>query len=210
MQIRNFLFLVFMLFGGLALLTACSSPPETPASVLKPPVGTKGVLKTPTVRLHIAGNPKAINITTSGGGQCNNANPNCIEVPKFDQSMIGFELTPISGWRFSEFKLCVGATKDTQVCDLNVYQQVEFEASVQGGAIILNPDEHGEIELAPLSPNLNDAFTAFQVLDKNWVANDYFYSIKVCPTGDPEVEDDCVWTDPPIINGGMGGRGGGN
>jgi hypothetical protein len=202
MQSRNFLFLLFILFGGLVLLTSCAPKQITAA----------GTVNYPVVRVHVTGNdPNSLNITTAANTTCAGPpKPNCINVPEFDKAVISFVLTPRTKWRFSEFKICVGATKATQVCSLNAYQQAEFEASVQGGTTILNPASNGVIELAPLAPNLNDAFTAFEVLDHNWVAGDYFYSIKVCPTGDPVPEDDCVWTDPPIINGGKGGRGGGN
>jgi len=195
MQNRNFLFLIFTLFCGLALLTSCA-PPQ---------VGTTtGDLKTPIVKLHVSASKK-LHITTSSSAKCKRSkDPNCIMVPHLDEALIGFELTPSSGWRFTEFKICVGDAKDTQVCELNEYQQVEFDASLSGGTTILQPNEFGVIDLKPLSPDLTKAFTSFNVLDHNWVKKDYFYSIKVCPIGTTTV--DCIWTDPPIENGGRGGR----
>ena len=198
MQSRNFLFLIFTLFGGLALLTSCSL--EQGETTTKGGTST-GKLKTATVTLHVSGNPKEVNITSPADPNCKRSNDaGCVEVPKKDEALISFKLTPKSGWRFTEFKICVGGTKPTQPCELNKHQQKEFDASLSGGATLLNPNKFGVIDLKPLSPDLTKAFTAFDLFDQNWVEQDYYYSIKVCPT-EPS-KDDCIWTDPPIENGG--------
>jgi hypothetical protein len=202
MQTRNFLLLIFTCIGGLALLTSCASHKVTAA----------GTVNYPVVRIHVTGDEdQPLKITTAANNACAGNQPNCIDVPEFDKAVISFVLTPRAKWRFSEFKICTGTTKDNQVCVLNAYQQQEFEASADGDSPIRTPGANGQIELKQLYGNdINDAFTAFQVLDHNWVAGNYFYSITVCPTGAPDNSDLCVMTDPPIINGGLGGRGGGN
>lgn len=202
MQIRNFLLLIFTCVGGLVLLTSCAPQQVTAA----------GTVNYPVVRIHVTGDEdEPLKITTAANNACAGPpKPNCIDVPEFDKAVISFVLTPRTNWRFSEFKICTGTTKDNQVCVLNAYQQAEFEASVDGDLPVFNPSAQGKIDLTQLYGDINTAFTAFQVLDKNWVAGNYFYSIKVCPTGEPDDSDLCVMTDPPIINGGMGGRGGSN
>jgi len=158
-------------------------------------VGTYSEIES-SVDLHVVGNPKRLKVITGPMPGCKAATkPNgCIVVPRTDTAKINFELKTSPDWHFTKMVICKGDTKDSQDCDLDLMDRAQFDART-GNVPGINPDAKGVIDLTSLSPTL----TEFNLHDENVKAQDYFYTLWVCDTDDPE---NCIPTDPPIENGG--------
>lgn len=198
MKYSSRLLFVLVVFFGVIVLTSCK-PQQVGSDTV--------VVKNVAVALHVAGNPRQLNITSPADPGCKRSNVDgCVEAPQNEELQIDFRLTPQAHWRFVEFEICVGGVKADRNCNLNAYQQVEFGARLEEGSTIYYPDQFGKIDLTQISPDVNEDFTDFNFIDYNWVEQDYFYRIRVCPTGVVPTPDntDCIWVDPPIENGGRG------
>jgi len=173
---------------GFAFLTSCTNR-----------IVAKSVdsLKKPTIKLHVVGNPKELIVRTPGNLYCKSASAanGCISVGRRDIALINFELKTSPGWYFTEFKICRGNTKATEVCDLEKWEKAEFFAADGTASSLLFPDDSGIIDLTQLSNEL----TEFYLFDFNSVEQDFFYTIKVC---NPGASPTCITTDPPIVNKG--------
>ena len=151
------------------------------------------------VRLQVKGSPKTLEIEERGNTKCDNhpGNPKekfgCINVAQGDQAVITFDLKTGS-WHMDEMKICKGATKETQDCNLSEAERQEFAVMELGGVSRYHPSSSGVIDFGQIPRRVMD----FKLIDLNTIAGDYFYSLKACNNGNTE----CVETDPPIRNGG--------
>ncbi len=190
MKNMNNMLLAMTFIVCLMLLTSCTNPPK----------GVPRARITPQVDLHVVGNPKELKVKTPGSPNCNPATPadhrkGCIVVPSTDTALINFELKTSPDWHFTQIQICNGSAKVGMVCTFAPWQQNEFFATDSAGTIKSWPDTSGVIDLTALPGNL----TEFYLFDYNSIAQDYFYTIKVC---NPNATPVCIETDPPIANGG--------
>jgi hypothetical protein len=162
-----------------------------------------GISQQPNVAFAVQGNnPKRIVPVSRENKRCNKRQKRgCIVVGKYNTASILVELRRSKGWRFDRLEICPGGAKrsDTsQHCTLSDEQRRDFQ-------IVLaektkpegNPDANGLFQFA------KDAeVRAFFLNDRNTVEGEYFYRVRVCPVDGTDSE--CIWSDPPIINGGMG------
>jgi hypothetical protein len=82
------------------------------------------------------------------------------------------------------------------ICDLNVWERIEFVVTDEDGTAMLIPDQSGSVDLTQLGNSLDE----FILLNQNTFAQEYYYSIDVCDsTVSPKK---CDLADPPIENGG--------
>lgn len=158
-------------------------------------VGVLSVVTPPDIIIHV-NNTGVAGITTPASGKCKISNQGKNGCMHFDQGttgLINFRLTGPPRWTFSSFKICK-ITGEGNVCDLNIWERLEFAVTDEAGTAILIPDQSGLVVLNPLGDSLN----AFILLNQNTIAQDYYYSVDVC-NSDDEV---CDTADPPIENGG--------
>ena len=117
----------------------------------------------------------------------------CMHFDAGETGLVNFKRTGPPGWAFCYFKICK-ISGDSNVCDLNIWERIEFAVTDEDGTAVLIPDNSGTVKLAPLGSSLD----AFILLNQNSFAQDYYYSVDVCnsETGGRETAD------PPIENGG--------
>lgn len=167
-------------------------------------VGTMEIKTPPDINMQIVQNSGVMKITTTGSGKCKveNQGNGCIHIDAGDMGLIVFKLSAQPVWSLKEIEICKGSTNENKDCNLNVWERMEFSATDDSGSKILLPNANGVIHLKSLSEDL----VKFILLDQNTIKQEYYYRVQACNSD----TGDCLWADPPIENGGMGGRGGGN
>ena len=163
------------------------------SSCVRLPLAT--VINPPDIIVHVT-NAGDASITTPASGKCklsNQGKPGCIHVGVNETALIKFKRTGPPAWVFSSFKICK-MTESGNVCDLNIWERMDFAVTNDTGTAILIPDQSGVVNLTPLGASLDE----FLLLDVNTIAQDYYYSVDVCHTGTGV----CATADPPVENGG--------
>jgi hypothetical protein len=160
-----------------------------------------GALKTPVtpmVEFTVAGNKLEVTAPDCTKG----SKKGCIRIKKKNSGQIKYVFTdPSNTWRLSELKICEGkvatdADKAGLDCKLGMWDRLEFFVVEKlNQASILTISDKGVIDLSKLSPGAD----TFYLLDQNDIKEDYFYTITACRSA-----DNCISTDPPIVNGGRG------
>lgn len=186
MKYGNKLLLVLAVLMGTMVLASCIP------SIVK---NGRDAVEKYTIKLEVDGSSDELAIRTPGSSRCKGNNPKagCIAVGERNTARIKFQLQKSAGWYLTEFKVCLGSTKASQVCDLEGWQRAEFLVSDSNATELLFPDKNGVVDLTELSSTL----TRFYLFNYNAAKQDFFYTITAC-----RAADDCVSTDPPIENGG--------
>jgi len=176
--------LVILLISGAVLLTSCTN------------VSTLSVATPPDIIVHVDGSGSA-RITTPGSAKCkvvNQGKNGCLNIGHNATGLIKFTLTGPPGWAFKTFEICKILRDGSKVCDLNVWERLEFAATTDtAGSNALLPGTDGRVNLTDLSAGLRE----FLLLDQNRLAQEYYYQVEVCNAST------CDWADPPLENGGM-------
>ncbi len=158
-------------------------------------VGTFTVVTPPDIIVHVnnAGNAS---ITTLASGKCKVANQGkngCLHFNKGETGLINFKRTGPPNWAFSSLRICKGDACEVD-SNLNIWERIEFVVTDETGSAMLIPDSSGLVDLTQLGESLD----AFILLNQNTFAQEYYYSVDVCPSDG----GDCSTADPPIENGG--------
>lgn len=150
-----------------------------------------------TVEFKVAGSKLEVTAPACTGNK-----KGCFKVTKKNSGEIKFIFTdPGKTWQLTEFIICKGTTKDNEVCDLELWERLDFFVS-EGApwTDIYGTDSKGIIDLTAIKPGAVDSGpTKFSLLDQNAIKNKYFYTIKACKTTD---STNCITTDPEIDNRG--------
>jgi len=157
-------------------------------------LGTMAVNTPPDIIVHV--NANVAQITTPGSGNCTVANQGkngCLHFNKGETGLINFKRNGPGGWAFDSLKICK-LTSGGNICDLNIWERMDFAVTDSAGTVMLIPDKFGVVKLAPLGSSLD----AFILLNQNTIAQVYYYSVDVC-NSDTGV---CSTADPPFENGG--------
>jgi len=188
MKYGNKFFLVLTVLMGTTILASCLP------NIVK---HGRDAVERHTIKLEVDTSSDELAIRTPGSSRCRAVSPKagCIAVGKSNTARIKIQLQKSAGWYLTEFKVCLGNNKASQVCDLEEWQQAEFLITDTNATGLLFPEENGVVDLTQLSSEL----TKFYVFNYNAAKQDFFYTIKAC-----RAADDCVSTDPPIENGGRG------
>lgn len=169
---------------GIVVLTSCNH------------MGTLSVMNQPDIIVHVS-NAGSAGITTPGSAKCkvvNQGKNGCIHMDQNDTGLIKFKLTGPPGWAFATFEICKILPDESKVCNLNVWERLEFAATTDSpGANALLPAADGRVILTDLSAGLRE----FLLLDQNRIEQEYYYRVEVCDGST------CTWADPPLENGGM-------
>jgi hypothetical protein len=158
-------------------------------------MGVLTVVTPPNIIVHV-NNAGVANITTPASGKCkvsNQGKNGCIHFNAGETGLVNFKRTGPPNWAFSSFQICK-ISGDGNICDLNIWERVEFAVTDDDGTAVLIPDESGKVDLTLLG----DSLDAFILLNQNSFAQDYYYSVDVCNS----VTRVCDTADPPIENGG--------
>ena len=173
------------------------------------PGGGKGYEKSQRdqpIRLQVVGSPPRLEVNEPPTPGCNQSNPvfdrGCVIAELNEEVTMEFTLQQGNNYYLRTFQVCSGIDKPASPsdCTLAGPQQSEFEVFV-GGVSKGNPDAQGNVMLGDAAADVED----FSVVNYNNVALDYFYSVQACPDGSND-ESECFWTDPPVINKGVGQR----
>lgn len=198
MKTRQNILLVAMYMMGCMLLIACDPPSAGdtspgPVTIITIPIAT--------IKVHIVRGESKLKVTEGGNCPSTSNKNGCIDVSKGNKAKVTFELTGKANWHFTQFEICNGteATKKAyaSTCSLEEDQRDDFEFTIDD-TLYVKPNNLGIVKLSSFGSNLR----AFKLEDKNRVEQDYFYSITVCPPGVTSPNDDCIHTDPPILNKG--------
>ena len=187
MKINHKLLLMLTVLIGYTLLASCTA-------IYRIAEKSSNVLKTPIIKLRVDENLDELLVKSESSLYCEmtTATNGCVAVGERDTALITFELKKSDGWYFTEFKICRGNSKESQNCNLEKWEKVEFFATDKKGSQLLFPDDSGIIDLKQLPSEL----TKFYVFNFNSVEQDFFYTIKACNSSS------CVETDPEIKNKG--------
>lgn len=185
MKINHKLLLMLTVLIGYALLASCTVSYRIAEK-------SSTVLIKPKIKLEIDESSSKLVVTSDTGSYCARGNSGCVAVGGWDTALITFELKKSDGWYFTEFKICRGDSKESENCDLENWETVEFFATDKKVSQLLFPDDSGIIDLKQLPSEL----TKFYVFNFNSVEQDFFYTIKACNSSS------CVETDPEIKNKG--------
>jgi hypothetical protein len=193
---------LWIVTGLCLVLTACAAPLEI-VEVKK------------EVKLKVQPGPELV-IDEPPTSNCDRGNSEqrkgCIVANTGDQVVVDFRLLQHGQYRLSRFEVCPDADKrsDTnQPCSLSILKRTEFVLFFADTVAI--PDEEGIVNFLGLAPD--DEVHEFTLVDKNTIEAEYFYRIQACPDDDApgrsqsmtsRDESGCFWTDPPIINKGVG------
>ena len=99
-------------------LAGCESTPQW--QDLTPDRGQKVILE-------VTGSPPQLDIRTGNGRNCKGKG--CLNSPKNATVQAEFSLYESPDWHFSRFEICLGSSKSNRVCDLDVFQRLEFAAA---------------------------------------------------------------------------------
>jgi hypothetical protein len=157
-------------------------------------VVTFDVVNPSPIIVHV--NSNKAKITTPGSNKCkvqNQGKNGCVAFGHGEAGLMTFKRTGSPSWSFATLEICKLKTNGDKDCNLNIWERFEFAVSDSQGSKILIPDAKGRVELKPLSTSLDE----FILLDQNTVAQEYYYSVEVCP-----ISGECAWADPPIENKG--------
>ena len=157
-------------------------------------VGTFNVVNPPDIIVHV--NKNKAEITTPGSSKCkvqNQGKNGCVAFDHGETGLMTFKRTGPPSWSFTTLEICKLKTNGDKDCKLNIWERFEFAVTDSQGSKILIPDINGRVDLKPLSASLDE----FILLDQNTVAQEYYYSVEVCPAS-----GECAWADPPIENKG--------
>jgi len=145
------------------------------------------------VNVNNAGDAK---ITTPASGKCkvvNQGKNGCLHFGKGETGLINFKRTGPPSWAFNSLRICKGDACEPE-SNLNIWERIEFAVADGSGKAMLIPDSSGTVDLTQLA----DSEDAFILLNQNTFAQEYYYSVDVCPSDG----GDCSTADPPIENGG--------
>lgn len=192
MKYNHRLLFILLVFPGVIVLTSCTS------GVLK--YGSNRVEES-KIDLDVNTMTEELVINTRGSSRCKEVSPKpgCIAVRHNNSGQVRFQLKKSKDWYLTEFKICLGNTKASQVCNLEEWQRNQFFATDRNGTVALYPNISGIVNLTSL-PNTDKEF---YLVNLNVTKQDYFYTIEACPKKNPgDDKSKCVYTDPPIQNGG--------
>lgn len=179
---------VTSLIMGLALVAGCEQIPMTLSTSQE-------------VKLRISSSPQKLEVFSPGSSKCRRPNkgPGCIHVAEHEIAVISFRLLQSAKWHLTKLEICKFIKKDDKKadrdCDLDDWERLEFAASNGNVSDFRIPNESGVIDLIGLDTDLHE----FQLYDQNSFEQEYFYRVRACKDSD---FSDCLWTDPPIENGG--------
>ncbi len=155
-----------------------------------------GIAKPPDIIVHVNNSGTNASITTTGSAKCKvvNQGNGCIHIDQDDKGLITFRLKGPPSRTFKTLEICKVLDDGSKVCDLNIWERMEFAATIDSpGAIALMPSADGRVNLAGLSvPSPQE----FLLIDQNRIKQEYYYRVEAC------VGSDCAWADPPLENGG--------
>jgi hypothetical protein len=178
---------LLLAIGGAALLSACTTKPTT------------GITQFDYVKFKVQGDsqPKVV-FTSRENRKCANKpqKRGCIFVDQYNTANVEMKLRGSGGWRFDRLEICQGGDKREpgDDCVLPPDDARQFAIFVDNKPLG-RPDDEGIFQFS-----VSSELRKFNLLDYNHIAGQYFYRIRLC-----EVETDtCIWSDPPIINRGMG------
>jgi len=158
-------------------------------------MGALTVVTPPDIIVNV-NNAGVANITTPASGKCkisNQGKNGCLHFDKGQTGLVNFKRTGPPAWAFSSFQICK-ISESGNICDLNIWERIEFVVTNEDGTAMLIPDQSGVVNLTLLGDSLDE----FILLNQNSFAQDYYYSVDVCNTNTAA----CSTADPPIENGG--------
>jgi hypothetical protein len=169
------------------MLTACATKPTT------------GITEFDYVKFKVQGDsqPRVV-MTSKENKKCVNKRQKrgCIFVGQYNTANVEMKLRGSGGWRIDRLEICEGGEKrdlstDCVLTPDDARQFAIFIDNQRAG----RPDNNGIFQFDKAS-----VIRKFNLHDYNHIAAQYFYRLRLCEVG----TDNCIWSDPPIINGGMG------